>query len=95
MCIRDRLLPEYVSEELTWEQLQKMREGSMESLNVTLSTSNPVTEINREEKYLIDSKGEKHEYDIVLMATGSRAFVPKEVPAEPLSANTPDLKTGI
>ncbi|WP_027394084.1 nitrate reductase [Aquimarina latercula] len=74
------LLPEYVSEELTWEQLQKMREGSMESLNVTLSTSNPVTEINREEKYLIDSKGEKHEYDIVLMATGSRAFVPKEVP---------------
>ncbi len=74
------LLPEYVSEELTWEQLQKMREGSMESLRVNLSTSNPVTEINREEKYLIDSKGERHEYDIVLMATGSRAFVPKEVP---------------
>ncbi|WP_299899208.1 nitrate reductase [uncultured Aquimarina sp.] len=74
------LLPEYVSEELTWEQLQKMREGSMESLNVTLSTSNPITEINREEKYLIDSKGDKHNYDIVLMATGSRAFVPKEVP---------------
>ncbi|MFD2565709.1 molybdopterin-dependent oxidoreductase [Aquimarina rubra] len=74
------LLPEYVSEELTWEQLQKMREGSMESLNVTLSTSNPITKINREEKYIIDSKGEKHEYDVVLMATGSRAFVPKEVP---------------
>ncbi|MBW1297664.1 nitrate reductase [Aquimarina litoralis] len=74
------LLPEYVSEELKWEQLQKMREGSMESLNVNLSTSNPITQINREEKYLIDSKGEKHEYDIVLMATGSRAFVPKEVP---------------
>ncbi|MDH7444178.1 nitrate reductase [Aquimarina sp. 2201CG14-23] len=74
------LLPEYVSEELTWKQLQKMREGSMESLNVTLSTSNPITEINREEKYLIDSRGEKHVYDVVLMATGSRAFVPKEVP---------------
>ncbi|GAA3509708.1 hypothetical protein GCM10022393_23110 [Aquimarina addita] len=74
------LLPEYVSEELTWEQLQKMREGSMESLRVTLSTSNPIEEINREEKYIIDSKGERHEYDIVLMATGSRAFVPKEVP---------------
>ncbi len=74
------LLPEYVSEELSWEQLQKMREGSMESLNVTLSTSNPIEEINREEQCIIDSKGQKHDYDIVLMATGSRAFVPKEVP---------------
>jgi len=74
------LLPEYVSEELKWEQLQKMREGSMESLNVTLSTSNPITQINREEKYIVDSKGEKHNYDVILMATGSRAFVPKEVP---------------
>ncbi len=74
------LLPEYVSEELTWEQLQKMREGSMESFNVTLLTSNPIEEINKEEKYIIDSKGKKHTYDVILMATGSRAFVPKEVP---------------
>ncbi len=74
------LLPEYVSEELKWEQLQKMREGSMESLNVTLSTSNPIEEINREDKYIIDSKGIRHNYDVILMATGSRAFVPKEVP---------------
>ncbi len=74
------LLPEYVSEELQWEQLQKMREGNMESLNVTLSTGNPVKEINKEEKYIIDSQNKKHHYDIVLMATGSRAFVPKEVP---------------
>ncbi|MBQ4821067.1 nitrate reductase [Aquimarina sp. MMG016] len=74
------LLPEYVSEELKWEQLQKMREGSMESLNVTLSTSNPIVEIDREDQLIIDSKGEKHTYDVILMATGSRAFVPKEVP---------------
>lgn len=74
------MLPEYVSEELKWEQLQKMREGSMESLNVTLFTSNPIEEINREEKCIIDSNGVKHTYDVILMATGSRAFVPKEVP---------------
>ncbi len=74
------LLPEYVSEELKWEQLQKMREGSLESLNITLLTSNPVEQINRNEKYIVDSKGEKHSYDLILMATGSRAFVPKEVP---------------
>ncbi len=74
------LLPEYVSEELKWEQLQKMREGSLESLNITLLTSNPVEQINRNEKYIVDSKGEKHNYDLILMATGSRAFVPKEVP---------------
>jgi len=74
------LLPEYVSEELTWEQLQKLREGELERFNIRLETSNPAEEINKEEKYIIDSKGEKHTYDIVLMATGSRAFVPKEVP---------------
>ncbi len=74
------LLPEYVSEELKWEQLQKMREGSMESLDVKLYTDNPINEINREEKYIIDSKGVQHDYDVILMATGSRAFIPKEVP---------------
>ncbi|MDY8138168.1 molybdopterin-dependent oxidoreductase [Aquimarina sp. 2201CG5-10] len=74
------LLPEYVSKELKWAQLQKMREGSMESLNVTLSVNNPIKEINKEGKYIIDSNGEKHQYDVVLMATGSRAFVPKEIP---------------
>ena len=74
------LLPEYVSEELSWDQLQKLREGELERFNIRLETSNPAEEINREEKFIIDSKGEKHHYDIVLMATGSRAFVPKEVP---------------
>jgi len=74
------LLPEYVSEELTWEQLQKLREGELERFDIRLETNNPVEEINRKEKYIIDSKGEQHNYDVVLMATGSRAFVPKEVP---------------
>ncbi len=74
------LLPEYVSEELTWAQLQKLREGELERFNIQLEMSNPAEEINREEKYILDSKGVKHTYDIVLMATGSRAFVPKEVP---------------
>ena len=74
------LLPEYVSEELTWDQLQKLREGELARFNIRLEISNPAEEINREEKYIIDSKGEKHSYDVVMMATGSRAFVPKEVP---------------
>ena len=74
------LLPEYVSEELTWEQLQKLREGELERFNIQLEISNPAEEVNREEKYIIDSKGEKHDYDVVLMATGSRAFVPSDVP---------------
>ncbi len=74
------LLPEYVSEELTWEQLQKLRKGELERFDIRLETNNPAEEINKEEKYIIDSKGEKHFYDVVLMATGSRAFVPKEVP---------------
>ncbi len=73
------LLPEYVSEELTWQQLQKLREGELERFNIRLETSNPAEEINRKEKYVVDSKGEKHSYDVILMATGSRAFVPSDV----------------
>ncbi len=74
------LLPEYISEELTWDVLQKLREGELERFDITLETNNPAVQINRKESCVTDSKGNSHDYDIVLMATGSRAFVPKEVP---------------
>ncbi len=74
------LLPEYVSEELTWEQLQKLKKGEVEKLKLELHSGVHITTINSEEKYIIDSNSNKHSYDILIMATGSRAFVPKDVP---------------
>ncbi|RXP55479.1 NAD(P)H-nitrite reductase [Lutibacter sp. HS1-25] len=74
------LLPEYVSEDLTWEQLQKLKKGEVEKLKLDLHTNVSVTKINSQEKFIVDSNNQKHNYDILIMATGSRAFVPNDVP---------------
>jgi len=73
------LLPEYVNEDLPWEALQKLKAGELEKLNVTLHGENGIHKILSEEKIVIDDKGEKHSYDKLVVATGSRAFVPNEV----------------
>ncbi len=74
------LLPEYVSEELTWEQLQKLKKGEVEKLKLALHTGLEISSVNSESKYIIDGNGEKHSYDKLIIATGSRAFVPGDAP---------------
>jgi len=73
------LLPEYVNEELSWEALQKLKQGELEKLKVTLYPNNGVKDINAKEKTVTDDLGGTHNYDFLVMATGSRAFVPNEV----------------
>lgn len=73
------LLPEYVNEELPWEALQKLKKGELEKLSIDLYPGNGITEVNAQEKYVVDDEGKKHGYDLLVMATGSRAFVPNEV----------------
>ncbi|MEM9001746.1 MAG: molybdopterin-dependent oxidoreductase [Bacteroidota bacterium] len=73
------LLPEYVNEELPWEALQKIKQGELEKLGVTLYQNNGIAEIHAQQNYVIDDLGNRHGYDILVMATGSRAFVPNEV----------------
>ncbi|WP_372745135.1 molybdopterin-dependent oxidoreductase [Lutibacter sp.] len=72
------LLPEYVSEDLTWEQLLKLKKGEVEKLKLDLHTGVEIEKVNSEEKYIIDSNKVKHHFDLLIMATGSRAFVPKD-----------------
>ncbi|BFP41185.1 hypothetical protein FGF1_20300 [Flavobacteriaceae bacterium GF1] len=73
------LLPEYVNEDLPWEALQKLKKGELKSLNVTLHGENGIQKILPREKMVIDDRGSKHSYDKLIMATGSRAFVPNDV----------------
>ncbi|SDW44054.1 ferredoxin-nitrate reductase [Lutibacter oricola] len=72
------LLPEYINEDLSWEQLQKLKKGEVEKLKLSLHTNVSITQVNSKEKYIIDSNNIKHNYDTLIMATGSRAFVPKD-----------------
>lgn len=76
------LLPEYVSEEMTWEELQKIKKGELDKLKVKLHASISITSINRENKTITDSNDKTHSYDILIMATGSRAFVPQDAQLE-------------
>jgi ferredoxin-nitrate reductase len=75
------LLPEYVNDRLGWAKLEKFHPGEMEQLNFTLSAGNEIASILRAEKVVIDRYGKKHPYDKLILATGSRAHLPKDAPA--------------
>lgn len=70
------LLPDYVNETKVWDDLLKFTEEEIDGLDLQLYPSNPITKINREAKTVIDHDGNTHSYDILILATGSRAFVP-------------------
>jgi len=74
------LLPEYVNDRLTWERLQKFRSGEMDELDFALLPENEITAIHREEKYVLDSRSNKHYYDKLILATGTRANIPNDAP---------------
>jgi ferredoxin-nitrate reductase len=74
------LLPEYVSDKLSWQRLQKFDEQAYNAAGITLSTDNEIKIINRQEKYIEDRDGNKHHYDKLILATGSRANIPKDAP---------------
>ncbi|GAA4900354.1 hypothetical protein GCM10023311_27470 [Flaviramulus aquimarinus] len=73
------LLPEYVTEELSWEQLLKIKEKELNKLNIHLHPETYITKIDKADKVVTDSNGELHNFDKLILATGSRAFIPKDV----------------
>lgn len=74
------LLPEYVNDSLPWDHLLKFRSGEFEALDVKLHIENEVVMINRTQKFVVDKFGVKHHFDKLILATGSRANIPKEAP---------------
>ncbi len=74
------MLPDYISGTQKWEQLVKMKDDEEQSYNITLHRGVGVNSIDRFNKKILDSKGNVHSYDVLLMATGSRAAMLKDVP---------------
>ena len=72
------LLPEYVTEELSWEQLLKIKDEALSKLNITLKSNVAIENLNTTEKTILDSQGEKHTFDSLILATGSRPFIPED-----------------
>lgn len=77
------MLPDYISGELQWEQLVKMSDDEEPSYNIKLNRGISIEKIDRVNKLVMDSRGLKHPYDILILATGSRPAMPKNVPQLP------------
>ena len=74
------LLPDYISGALPWNNLVKMSDAEEREYNIKLHRGVSIENINRERKFVTDSNGNNHHYDILLMATGSRAAMLRDVP---------------
>lgn len=73
------LLPEYITEELSWEQLLKIKEKELNKLAIKIHPETIIDKVDKEHKTVTDSKGEIHSYDKLILATGSRPFIPRDV----------------
>lgn len=75
------MLPDYISGTQQWEQLVKMKEEEEYNFNIKMHRGLSIENIDRKNKTVTDSKGIIHSYDVLLLATGSRAAMLKDVPA--------------
>jgi len=75
------LLPDYITGVQPWEHLVKMKTEEEFIFNIRLHRGVSIEKIDREKKLLVDSNGVVHQYDVLIMATGSRAAMLKDVPS--------------
>src|SRR5690606_5995730 len=78
------MLPHYVSGDQQWEELVKMRDEEEKNVyDINHIRGVTVTRIDRENKYVEDSRGIKTPYDTLILGTGSRSAMPKDIPSLP------------
>lgn len=73
-------LPDYISGTQTWEQLVRMTDDEETEHSIDLRRGVSITHIDREARLVTDSTGRQTHYDTLILATGSRAATPKELP---------------
>src|SRR5690606_10717646 len=78
------MLPHYVSGDQQWEELVKMRDEEEKNVyNINHIRGVTVTRIDREFTYVEDSRGMKAPYDSLMLGTGSRSAMLKDIPTLP------------
>lgn len=75
------MLPDYISGAQQWQQLVKMKEGEEKKFHIRFHRGVSIEHIDRANKTITDSKGKQHTYDVLVLATGSRAAMLKDLPA--------------
>ena len=74
------MLPDYISGTQEWEQLVKMKTVEEYTLDITLQRGVSIDNIDKHAKTVTDSKGITHNYDVLILATGSRPTILKDTP---------------
>jgi ferredoxin-nitrate reductase len=74
------LLPDYISGVLPWHNLVKMTDDEEHDYRIKLHRGVSIETIDKANKTVTDSNGQIHSYDVLLMATGSRAAMLRDVP---------------
>src|SRR5262249_38396398 len=74
------LLPDYINGSMPWSNLVKMSDEEEKEYNIKLHRGVSIEHIEREKKIVMDSNGNSHFYDILFVATGSRAALLRDVP---------------
>src|SRR6185437_5786096 len=74
------LLPDYINVTQQWEQLIKMKDDEENNFNILLHRGLSIENIDRKNKIVTDSKGDTHFYDVLILATGSRPSMLRDVP---------------
>ena len=77
------LLPDYISGAQSWDQLVKLREEQFAEADILVHKGVGIAHIDRRAKVVTDTNGVEHQYDKILLGTGSRAFLPKGIPRLP------------
>jgi len=75
------LLPDYIIGNLDWQNLIKMNDKEEREYRIKLYRGVGIEKINKNDKTVSDSNGKVHEYDVLILATGSRAFKLKDLPS--------------
>jgi len=77
------MLPDYISGTQSWEQIIKMKDEQEADCNIKLHRGLSIVSIDKKCKKVKDDKGAWHEYDVLILATGSKPFILKDTPMMP------------
>ena len=75
------LLPDYISGTLRWDSLVKMSDEEEDLFGIELHRGVSIEKIDRENKTVLDDRGRTHTFDILVIATGSRAALLRDIPS--------------
>lgn len=74
------MLPDYISGAQNWGQLIKLKEEEEPTLRIKIHKGVSIEKVDRHNKVVVDSFGNEHSYDVLIMGMGSRANVPRDIP---------------